>query len=344
MATAPVNSAAFYADFGKLESLRSAAQKDPQAAAKAAAKQFEGIFTQMMLKTMRAASMGEGLGDSEETKFYQDMFDQQLSVQLSAGKGIGLADRLLAQLQRSGLTPGGTTQPATPAAPMPLAAPAAPLALPLPAAGAQGDANAPAAPPLRAPVINGLQPVAQPAAPATQSAPVAQQSRRQDFIDSIRPAAERVAQRLGVATEAVIAHAALETGWGQHLPSASGNNLFGIKAGGSWQGASAVAATTEVGNGQPQRVQAGFRSYGSLAEGLEDYGKVLGGNPRYAQALNQGSNVAAFAQGLQRGGYATDPAYASKLVATAAAVRELAAAQPLKNAAPLPTTPTGGTA
>jgi flagellar protein FlgJ len=351
MATSPVNSPGFYADFGKLDALRNTAQKDPQAAVKAAAKQFEGIFTQMMLKTMRSASLGEGMGDSEETKFYQDMFDQQLSMQLAQGKGIGLADRLLAQLQRSGLAPGGATAAEhaatgvpTPAMPLPGAAPPAPLAAPV-APLPMHIIHGPTLPQAAAPDA-GVAPLAAPGAGDTT--PIAQApmalSRREAFIASIKPAAERVAQQLGIATDTIIAHAALETGWGQHLPAVAGNNLFGVKAGASWQGASVRTATTEVLGGQAQGVQARFRSYDSIGAGLDDYARLLGNSPRYAGALNHGNDVAAFARGLQAGGYATDPAYADKLVATAAAVRQLGAAQSLKNAAALPTTVAGRTA
>jgi flagellar protein FlgJ len=169
-------------------------------------------------------------------------------------------------------------------------------------------------------------------------------SQREDFIASIKPAAERVAQQLGVGADTIIAHAALETGWGQHLPAIAGNNLFGIKAGGSWQGASSQASTTEVLAGRPQPVQASFRSYESVSAGLDDYARVIGGSPRYASALNQGGDVAAYARGLQRGGYATDPAYADKLVATAAAVRQIGAAPRLKIAIDVPTNTARGAA
>jgi peptidoglycan hydrolase FlgJ len=334
MATSPVNNPGFYADFGKLDSLRATAQKDPQAAVKAAAKQFEGIFMQMMLKSMRSASLGEGMGDSDETKFYQDMFDQQLAVQLANGKGMGLADKLVQQLQRGGLVPGAASAQDKPAA---LAMPGAqdkPAANGLPLA-----VEAPPLAPLRAPVVNGVQPTAAPMATPT----AATRSQREDFIASIRPAAERIARQLGVGSEAIIAHAALETGWGQHLPAAAGNNLFGIKAGGNWQGASTLAATTEVAGGQAQGVQASFRSYESVSAGLDDYARVLG-SPRYASALGQGGDVAAFARGLQRGGYATDPAYADKLIATATAVRQIVAAPRLKIATPVPTMNPGATA
>ena len=375
MATAPVN-AGFYADFGKMEQLRNTAQRDPQAAVKAAAKQFESLFTQMMLKTMRSASLGEGMGDSEETKFYQEMFDQQLSVQLSSGKGIGLAEKLISQLQRGGLAGAAPAVGADKAvgktaiqAPLPLAHGPAP-GIALPATGAVAGPQAattapmtiapmPVAPMTGAPPEAAIAPagaVSPAAPPASTDAPaeaspdataaaMAPRARtpREAFIDSVRPAAERVAQQLGVSTETILAHAALETGWGRHLPSMASNNLFGIKAGGSWQGASVQAATTEVTAGQPQSVQAGFRSYPSVSAGLDDYASLVGGSPRFAQALNQGSDVAAYGRGLQRGGYATDPAYVQKLVDTAASVRQLIAAQPLKYVPAPPTTTAGDT-
>ncbi len=277
----------------------------------------------MLLKSMREANLGEGLGDSEQTQFYQDMFDQQLSVQMSQGKGLGLAERLVQQLQRTGLTP--TTAAEAPPAGTAAGTIASPAASP--AAGATGAASA-----------GGNTP---PTANLTHT----------QFINGIWPYAEQAAKRIGVAIETVIAHAALETGWGRHLPAAGtaaatadGNNLFGIKAGNGWRGTSGDSATTEYVRGSASTVQAPFRSYASIAAGFNDYADLLTGNPRFATALNQGNDAAAFAQGLQRGGYATDPAYVHKLVATVGAVRELTAHPALKNAAALPTSTGAGTA
>jgi len=366
MATSPVN-AGFYADFGQMEQLRNTAARDPQAAVKAAARQFESLFTQMMLKSMRQANLGEGMGDSDETKFYQDMFDQQLSVQLSSGKGIGLAEKLISQLQRGGAggaptaTPAPTSAPAHAPAPggMGIGAPAARAPMPMHVihaptlpmattsvvpvavdATAQAPAAAPATAPASAPAIAPAS--ASVDATAAAMAPRAR-TPHEAFIDSIQPAAERVAQQLGVSTETILAHAALETGWGRHLPAMAGNNLFGVKAGGSWQGARVQATTTEFAAGGARRLQAQFRSYPSVSAGLDDYASLVGNSPRYAQALNQGDDVAAYGRGLQHGGYATDPAYVRKLVDTAAAVRQVIAAQPLKNAPLQPTTAAGDT-
>jgi flagellar protein FlgJ len=341
MATSPVN-AGFYADFGQMEQLRNTAARDPQAAVKAAARQFESLFTQMMLKSMRQANLGEGMGDSDETKFYQDMFDQQLSVQLSSGKGIGLAEKLISQLQRGGAAAPGPVGIAAPVAkpPMPMHvihAPTLPMATTsvVPVA-VDATTQAPASAPAVAPASASADATAAAMSPRARTP-------HEAFIDSIQPAAERVAQQLGVSTETILAHAALETGWGRHLPAMAGNNLFGMKAGGSWQGARVQATTTEFSANGARRLQADFRSYPSVSAGLDDYASLVGNSPRYAQALNQGDDVAAYGRGLQHGGYATDPAYVRKLVDTAAAVRQVIAAQPLKNAPLQPTTAAGDT-
>lgn len=308
--SAPPVASSYYADFGRMEALKKTARQDQPAAIREAARQFESLFTNMLLKSMREANLGEGLGDSEQTKFYQDMFDQQLAVQMSQGKGLGLAERLVQQLQRTGLSP-----PAAPAAPAP--------------AGTQA--------PEIAPTTSG----------SAMSDKAASAHTRAHFIDSIWPYAAQAAKRIGVAIETVVAHAALETGWGRHLPaSASGdsNNLFGLKAGSSWHGDSADSATQEFAGRETVDVRAPFRAYASVAAGISDYADLLTSNPRFAAALNSGNDATAFALGLQRGGYATDPAYVHKLVTTVAAVRELAAQAELKNGAALPTTSAAGTA
>jgi len=139
---------------------------------------------------------------------------------------------------------------------------------------------------------------------------------RQQFLASIQPWAEETGQRLGVSPQVVAAHAALESGWGQHPLRAAGqdsNNLFGLKAGGGWQGAVASAQTTEYQNGLAVKKTERFRSYPDAASAFRDYADLLTSNPRYQNALNTGSDARAFARGLAQGGYATDPAYADKL-------------------------------
>lgn len=299
----------FYADLGSLERLRGAVRADDPAAVRAAARQFESLFTRMLLKTMREAALAEGLGESEQTRFYQDMYDQQLSVALAQGRGLGLAELLVEQLARAG------------------------LAQPADAAGV--GATAPA---------GGTPTAGASAVPAAAGATAAQQAA---FVRTMMPYAEAAGQRLGVAPETVIAHAALESGWGRHVPSAgehSSFNFFGIKAQRGWSGAVVNAATTEYAAAGAQRVAAAFRGYGSAAAGVADYADLLAGNARYAGALNTGDDAGAFARALQRGGYATDPDYVRKLIATAATVRELQARETLKSTAGVPTTGGEGSA
>jgi flagellar protein FlgJ len=284
-----------------MEALRKSAQQNQPAAVREAARQFESLFTNMLLKSMREASMGEGLGDSEQTQFYQDMFDQQLALQMSRGKGLGLAEHLVGQLQRAGTVPAAAGAPAVSATGTP----------------ATGAASAGAS-----------------------------LARRTHFITSLQPYAAEAGRRLGVAPATIIAHAALETGWGQHLPvgnTGSSHNLFGIKAGRGWTGAAAAAITTEYQGSAATSQRAPFRAYASIGAGVQDYVGLLSGNPRYAGALNCGDDVVAYANGLQRGGYATDPAYVQKLLATCAAVREATAHTGLKAATSAPITTRGGT-
>ena len=148
---------------------------------------------------------------------------------------------------------------------------------------------------------------------------------QQAFLDSIAPWARQAAERLGVAPELVQAHAALESGWGQRplrtADGASSHNLFGIKAGAAWQGATGDSTTTEYVNGAALKTRERFRAYPDAASAFQDYTRVLTDNPRYRAALNTGSDAQAFAEGLARGGYATDPGYAAKLARIAGSLQ-----------------------
>jgi flagellar protein FlgJ len=141
------------------------------------------------------------------------------------------------------------------------------------------------------------------------------------FVRALAPHAQAAAEKLGVSVRALLAQAALETGWGKHLPSrgdgSSSFNLFGIKAGGNWQGDKVSVPTLEYEGGVAVRRRDNFRAYQDPSQSFADYARLLTDNPRYAQALGQGENIAGFAHALSRGGYATDPSYASKLTAIA---------------------------
>lgn len=164
--------------------------------------------------------------------------------------------------------------------------------------------------------------VAAPGDPAAAADPS-----RQAFLDRIAPWAREAGARLGVAPELVSAHAALESGWGQRplrqAEGASSHNLFGIKAGPLWQGEVADAATTEYAHGAALKTRARFRSYPDQASAFRDYADLLLENPRYRGALGAGNDAQAFAQGLARGGYATDPAYAAKLARLAGQLQKV---------------------
>lgn len=287
--TAPINNS-FYADPQGLSALRSDAKAQDPAALKEAAKQFESLFTQMLLKSMREAnkSFGESMFDSNQSEFYEGMFDDQIAVHLSQGKGLGLADMLVQQLQGIG---GKVAQPN-----------AAQPALTLPSPVATTSQN---------------------------TAPTAISASKSDFISQMWPHAKAAADELGVDPHALLAQAALETGWGKSVPcNASGEcsfNLFGIKAGNSWSGASVNVPTLEFEEGVAVRKVERFRAYESPADSFRDYAKLIGNNARYENAVGTGDNVAAFASALQQGGYATDPNYARKLVAVANELRGLTA-------------------
>jgi flagellar protein FlgJ len=260
-------------DFRQFAALRRGAEANDPKVLREAARQFESLFTKMVLDSMRKASFGDSLFGSDEGDQYQGMMDDQMAVQLSQGKGLGLADMLIRQLSHG--------------------------------------------------AVNGS------AAPAADAAPAASNkvsdAQRQKFIDDILPQASAAARELGVDPRAVIAQAALETGWGTSQPAdatGASHNLFGIKAGASWRGASVTSDTTEYVAGAPRTEPGSFRAYGNVAESANDYVRLLRDNSRYAAALDTGANVRAFADGLQRGGYATDPGYADKLVAIAEQVVE----------------------
>ena len=280
---------------------RQARSNDP-AALKAVARQFEALFLQMVLKSMRDATPQEGLFDSEQTRMYQSLLDQQLSQVLSSGKGgLGLAAVIERQLARESATPaeagestGFDLQPLL--RQLRLRRDGLPLNNPAPDSGAAAPA---AVPP-------GLT------FEATQSLP----TNAQAFVARVLPDAEAASRQTGVPAVFLIAHAALETGWGRGEPrDAAGkpsHNLFGIKAGAGWQGDSVEATTTEYVAGVAQRRVERFRAYGSYAESFRDYASLLVNNPRYAATL-KATDAASFSSALQKAGYATDPTYAGKL-------------------------------
>ncbi|MGY0633015.1 flagellar assembly peptidoglycan hydrolase FlgJ [Luteimonas sp. A478] len=275
-----------------------------------AAREFEGLFAQMLIKSMRDASFGDSLFPGEN-QLYRDLYDQQLAKSLTDGPGLGLAAVIARQL--------GTASESVPTLDTrlsPSLAPATPPRSPMDAFIERlGERIRPAAEAVGA-AVSRL-----PAAVANALPAVGIDARSPEgFVASVWPHAQHAARQLGVDPRALVAQAALETGWGrrmiQHGDGASAHNLFGIKATG-WQGERAAANTHEYRGGVRQNERAEFRAYSSPAESFDDYVRLLKHNPRYRQALEAGGDVRRFAQALQGAGYATDPGYASKISAIA---------------------------
>lgn len=293
-------------DFGALGALKSQARAQDPDSVRAAAQQFEALFVQEVLKSARNANLGEDLFGGGQGDLYRDLFDQQMALHLStAGGGLGLAEVLVRQmLQEQNAAQAGDG-----------AGGGVPAWNPLPA---RGSTSLRIAVPGEHSGERGA--VAQTGAAARAAAsPSRVPDSPNAFIAEIRPHAEAAAETLGVPAEAIMAQAALETGWGQFVPrhadGRSSFNYFGIKTHGRWDGERLVKTTHEHLGGRMQKVSAEFRAYESPAQAFEDYARFLQSNPRYTEALRRGQDDAqAYARGLQNAGYATDPAYANKLL------------------------------
>jgi peptidoglycan hydrolase FlgJ len=280
----------FALDVQGVNQLKLEAKQSSPEALKGAAQQFEAVFMNMLMKSMREATPQDGMFDSEQTRMYTSMLDQQLTQQL-ASRGIGLADVMVRQLSGTmNALNGDELTPNTEAAQgFPLNVPAQGTAQPVPVA-------APA------------EAVRSGDAPAHVEA----------FLQRLLPHAQVASASTGIPAQFMMGQAALETGWGKtEIRGADGqnsHNLFGIKAGDSWRGRTVDIVTTEYVNGKPQKQVDSFRAYDSYAEAFSDYANLLRANPRYQNVIAQGQDAAGFAQGLQDAGYATDPKYAQKLM------------------------------
>lgn len=316
--------ASLYHDFGGLADLRREARHNTAAAVEPVAAQFEALFVQQMLKSMRDATLEGGLFNSSQLKSWQQMFDQQLSVDLADKGGLGLAQVLVEQLQA--------------ASPVADASGSEPVALP-PQAGGQ----APLLPPPAPRPVSAAAPAAQLRPPlAAAAGPAVAAQSPEEFVRTLWPLAEPAAAELGVEPSVLIAQAALETGWGQRaLPAAQGSshNLFNIKAGRSWQGPTTTVQTLEYNGAASSLERASFRVYASPAESFADYVALIRGAPRYQEALANAAEPEAYLRELQAAGYATDPAYADKILAILERGPVAAAVAELKNSADVPPTP-----
>jgi flagellar protein FlgJ len=280
---------------GKLK--QAAAQNSPEAI-KATAKQFEALFMNMVMKSMRDATPQDGVFDSNETKTYTAMLDQKMSENL-AKRGVGLADVLFRQLSAVSATP-----PAGPADGSTLDPIDRNRVTPLNHTFGNGKSNGglPALPALTIPLDKTF-----PARPAHVQA----------FQDKLGAHAEEASRATGIPAKFMLGQAALETGWGKKeiktVDGSNSHNVFGIKANSNWTGKVVEARTTEYVNGVAQSRVEKFRAYDSYADAFKDYAGMLKNNPRYQNVIANATDATSFAQGLQRAGYATDPHYAAKL-------------------------------
>ncbi len=290
-----------------LDSLRLQAKQEPDKALKLAAKQFETVFMNMMLKSMRDATPQDGLFDSEQTKMFTSMLDQQLAENMGS-RGVGLADIIMKQLSRQmnsqemhgqEMNLGAPSFPAMDIRGAAITAPGKLLAPQQAVAPASRTA-------LNSTAVNSSLPSAY------------TENFQQAFVQRLLPHAEAASLKTGVPAHMIVGQAALESGWGRRnirmADGADSHNLFGIKAGESWKGKVAEVRTTEYHNGVMSKPVEKFRAYDSYADAFSDYASLLTGKARYADVLTQGRDAYGFAQALQDAGYATDPRYADKLV------------------------------
>lgn len=317
-----VGSNEFYADFTALAKLKTSAKKDPEAALKKVAQEFESIFINMMLKNMRQSNeaIGSDLFSSNESKQYQEMLDSQMSQSLSKAGGMGIADALIRQFQGQGSV--NTARPGSETAFLNQVATQDLARIQMLAKHASNDLISQAQAASKnedidlSKIIENLQLDLN-----SDQAPVSAQevafASPSEFIQSLWPYAQATAEKLGVNPKAILAQAALETGWGKY-PIAKNDgtasyNLFGIKADARWQGERALVTTLEYEDGIAKKQVAPFRAYDSFSDSFNDYADFLSSSDRYKDALRAGDDVSTFAANLQQGGYATDPKYSEKI-------------------------------
>ncbi|MGK3115594.1 flagellar assembly peptidoglycan hydrolase FlgJ [Candidatus Pantoea formicae] len=276
-------------DSRSLNDLKREAAADPKGKALQVAKQVEGMFVQMMLKSMRDTLPKDGIFSSDSTRMYTSMYDQQIAQEI--GKhGLGMADLIVKQMQPA-------QEPDETAGTVPMKLDNSFIYSNLPS--------------------SQLEQMVRKAVPRLPVSPSSFPADSNDFIAQLAQPAQVASQQSGIPHHLILAQAALESGWGQRqILTRDGKpsyNVFGIKAGGDWKGETTDIMTTEYEGGVAKKVRATFRVYGSYMEALSDYVKLLSNNPRYAAVANAATPEQG-ARALQAAGYATDPKYAQKLV------------------------------
>ncbi len=309
----------FFLNFQQFGEMKLRARENSEDAAATVARQFEGLFVQQMLAAMRSAARVDDAQQSSYMDFYQEMYDKQLAQTIAGQDRLGVAKMIMQQIPGAEQTAAATA--IDPAAANPVSVPRAVQSVAMataapveaaPAAAAAAEAGPGSSVVLGRVVDDDFAEVAQ----------IERANKRwhkpDNFIADVWPEARVAAQQLGVSPELLVAQSALETGWGRHTmkfdDGRSSYNLFGIKAGGDWQGAALKRQSLEYRDGILQHQVSRFRAYGSPADSLADYVDFIQTSPRYQQALSSAGNDQAYIRAIQDAGYATDPRYADKVI------------------------------
>lgn len=271
-----------------LDDLKQSAKNNSPDALKSAAKQFEALYMNMMLKSMRQASSQDSPFDNEQSRMYTSMLDQQFSQNM-ASRGMGLADALVRQLSNNAanqiIQPEGSSQSS--------------------ASSLRGIDS----------YLNNLK-IEQQTAKVDKTA-TSGRAHVREFENKLAAHAEQASLETGIPAKFMLGQAALESGWGKReIKAADGSvshNVFGMKANSGWKGKTVDAVTTEYSNGVAFRKVEKFKAYDSYSDAFKDYAKLLTKNPRYQEVIANAKDASSFAYGLQKAGYATDPQYADKL-------------------------------
>ena len=300
-------------DANSLNNLKQASKENSPEAVKEVAKQFEAIFMNMMLKSMREASSSQDNPfDNEQSRTFTSMLDQQLTSNLTK-KGLGLADVLAQQLSKTSYGTMNEMNNLDAATSNKTIQEDSDLSHPIKsninlykqnsAITSESTLNA------NPMITNTLTPKVEHHKSTTGSAA--------EFQAKMTPHVAEASRATGIPANLMLGQAALESGWGKReIKSADGtnsHNLFGIKATGGWDGKVVETTTTEYINGIKQKRVEKFRAYDNYADSFKDFAQLMQNNPRYQNVMDNMQNPQAYAKAMQKAGYATDPQYASKL-------------------------------
>ena len=337
--------ASIYSDLNSLDKIRRQGKTDEIGAIKKAAKEFEAFFMNMMLKSMRQASEvigSDSLLSSEQEKMYVGMLDEQLSVNLSQGGHLKIADLMVNELSKTktialnsddlsvhlkrvsptakaiNLSPQSGTDLVEELSIGSIISPAKEVNLMVAPKPTEPVSSLQPIVSLNTPAKIDIQEAEKFSAEKTKPEKRALFSQVKEFISELMPFAKIAAEKLRLDPRILIAQAALETGWGQYVmhdeKGQPGFNLFGIKAGSDWQGESIQIDTLEVDDQEIKKINANFRKYQSLSESFDDYVDFVTTSPRYQNAIDAAPQAKDYLEKLQSSGYATDPQYAEKIL------------------------------